>query len=247
MATTFLEGVQALAVECGLPSSPSSVANQTGEYARLVNWYRDAWIDIQNRKRWKWMRRQFFLNLSNSATDLTRMRYEYSSATDNTESSTFTISRFSEWRFNDCVSIPQLYTVSSGVYQDLHFVDWESFKDLYPIYNITTGTPVYISTDPLNRIHFGPTPAYQGAPDTTVYYKLYGDYYKSAQKLEIDGDELEIDDQFAKIIVYRAMQDYGYFESAIEVIERGNVNYARMLKQLERTQSEPFLMAGPLA
>lgn len=245
--TTFLEGVQALAVECGLPSAPSSVASQTGEFARLVNWYRDSWIEIQNRKRWKWTRRQFYLNLSNSSVATTRTRYEYSQAIDNTESSSFSISRFSEWRLSDRISVPQLYNISGETYHDLSYLDWEQFKDLYPSFNPTTGVPVHIAVDPLNRINVGPTPAYQGAPDTNVYYRLYGDYYKAAQVLAIDADVLELPEQYAKLVVYRAMKEYGYFESATEVVARADENFRRMISQIERNQSEQFFVAGPLA
>lgn len=55
---TFLQGVNRLKSECGVTGDDlTAVTSQTGEYARLVNWYNSAWEDIQNmREDWEWMR-----------------------------------------------------------------------------------------------------------------------------------------------------------------------------------------------
>jgi|ERR1700741_421953 len=55
---TFLQLVQRLRTETkAAGTTVTSVVNQTGEYARLVNWINDAWLDIQSAHTdWGWMR-----------------------------------------------------------------------------------------------------------------------------------------------------------------------------------------------
>jgi hypothetical protein len=54
----FLSLVRRLAQECGVTNNvPSTVAGQTGEAARLVNWINESWNDIQcAHQDWQWLR-----------------------------------------------------------------------------------------------------------------------------------------------------------------------------------------------
>ena len=234
--TTFLEGVVDLAEECDLASAPSSVVSQTGESKKLVKWYKDAYIEIQNRSDWRWLRHSFTVNTV--ASDDT---YASSECTDTTTSSA--ISRFSKWRLADTRDPPKIYLNSAGIGTErwLIYSPWEYFKTVYKIGSqlSNTGAPAHISFDPANQLVVGPIP--------NGVYVVTGDYIRSPQVLAENTDTPEMPSQFHKLIVYRAMQKYGYHESAPEVIERGRFEERRMMRQLEDNQLDPIGMARPMA
>jgi hypothetical protein len=49
------------------------------------------------------------------------------------------------------------------------------------------------------------------------------------------------------VIVYKAMQFYGLYEAAPEVLMRGNTEFSRLMNQLEREQLEEVSLGNPLA
>lgn len=232
---TFLSGVKDLARECGLTSKPSSVVSQTGDFEKIVEYYKNAYIELQNRHEWRWLRHEFTLNTV-SGTD----KYAPGSCTDSSSSSV--ISRFSRWRFEDRRDPPKIYLTSSGVGGErwLIWTPWEWFKTVYKIgsQNTNTGAPAHIAIDPQNNIVLGPSP--NGA------YTVTGDYYRGAQVLSEDGDTPEMPSQYHMLIVYLAMEDYGYFESAPEVLSRGQARAATLMRQLEANQLEAPRLAGAL-
>lgn len=59
----FLQLVRRTMSECGVPGGLNSVASATGETARVVEWVRTAYINIQNERRWNWLWRQATANL----------------------------------------------------------------------------------------------------------------------------------------------------------------------------------------
>ena len=235
--TTFIQGVQKLATECGLASSPSTVVSQTGEFARLVEWYKDAYIDIQNRHQdgWRWLRHSF--TLTTSASD---DAYTYSDCTDSTSASA--ISRFGCWKLHDPYDPPKIYLSSAGVGSErwLIWLPWEDFKLIYKIgsQSTTTGQPAHITVDPQNNILLGPSP--------NDVYVVTGDYYRSAQELSVDADEPEMPSQFHNLITWAAMMDYGNYEVAQEVLNRGHKKYRSMLRKLEANQLTSMRIGGPL-
>jgi len=54
-------------------------------------------------------------------------------------------------------------------------------------------------------------------------------------------------DSLHLVIVYKAMQFYGLYESAPEVLMRGNTEFSRLMQQLKREQLETLRLGNPLA
>lgn len=230
---TYLTGSQDLARECGLSQSPSDVTTQTGELARIVYWYRDAYTEIQNRTRWRFLRHGFTF-----PTVADTQAYAYTDATDSTSSST--ISRFGSWYLKDLDNPPKCYLTSSGVGSQyfLSFMPWEWFNTVYNISSQSSGPPAHISIDPQDQIVLGPTP--------NDAYTVTGEYYRSAQVLAANGDTPEMPTQFHKLIVYAGMLEYAGFEAAQEVEVRATKGYNRLMRQLENNQMPPLSFAAPL-
>jgi hypothetical protein len=49
------------------------------------------------------------------------------------------------------------------------------------------------------------------------------------------------------MIVYKAMQSYGLYEAAPEVLSRGQIEYQKLLTQIEREQIPDVYLGQPLA
>lgn len=234
----FLKIAQRARQECGIPGTgPSAVTGQTGELKRIVDWCAQAYTDIQNRHLsepcWRWLRHGF--TLSTTTDDDT---YAYTDATDDTSSAA--ISRFSHWRLDDCYDPPKIYLTSSGVGTQtwMTWLPWEDFKTIYRRGTQNSSYPIHITVDPQNNLVVGPKP--NGA------YTINGDFYRSAQELAADGDTPEMPSQFHTLIVYMAMQEYGYFESAPEVLARGKEKAGNMMRDLELNQLPKMRMWEPL-
>lgn len=228
---TYLTGSQDVATEVGIDNGgPSDVTTQTGEYNRIVRYYRDAYIEVQNRTKWRWLRHPFTFNTV--ADDDT---YAYTDVTDVTASAT--ISRFGEWLLTS-ENTPKAYLTSSGVGSQylLIWMPWDYFSQVYKLGTVASGAPAHITVDPQNNILIGPPPS--------AVYTITGEYYRSPQILAADGDTPEMPTQYHNLIMYGAMKKYAMFESAPEVDARATFEYNRMLRQLENNQG-PSINFGP--
>lgn len=236
---TFLELVQALREECGVSAStagasPSAVTNQSGEMRRLVNWTKRAWLSIQNTEDWwLWMASDFTVNtVAGTGSYLPSICNDVSSGNP--------ITRFARW---DKESF-RLYRQSDGVADEQFLTNWDFnvFRDTYLFagQRNQTNRPAVWAERPENRaILLG------DVPDTV--YVLGGRYQKSAQDLSADGDVPEMPSKFHMLIVYRAMEYYGKYESAPEILAQGQDEFEKMMSDLRREQLPEVRIGRPLA
>lgn len=236
--STYLELCQDTARECdvsGGDTVPTTVTGQTGELQRIVKWVAQAYVEIQNRHtNWRWMRHEFTLN-----TVADDDSYTFGDCTDQTTS--LAITRFSHWAVNDEEDPPRVYLTSSGVGTQTYmvYIPWEQFKQIYRLGSQTSQYPIHITIDPQNNLVVGAKP--------NGIYTITSDYYRSAQNLSADDDTPEMPSQFHQLIVYRAMQKFGFFESAPEVESRGQVDGDMLMRQLEVNQLPSIRISGPMA
>ena len=151
------------------------------------------------------------------------------------------IARFKRWRIMDRNDPPKIYLTSAGVGTQtwLTYLDWDDFKAIYRIGTQNSGYPAHIAIDPQKNLILGPAP--------NDIYTVTGDFVRGAQVLSANDDEPDMPSDYHDLIVYEAMQDYGYFESAPEVLARGKELAMTLTRQLEADQLPMFRMAGPLA
>lgn len=239
---TFLKICQNVARECGVaggadPSpKPTAVTGQSGELNRIVNWVADAYAEIQGSRNWRWLRKKFTVNTV-AGTDT----YAFGDCTD-VDDAAF-ITRFKTWRLDDPRNPPKIYLTSAGVGGQvlLTWAPWDNFEYLYKTGSLQTQTsqPVHITVNPSDEIQLGITP--------NDIYTLIGDYHKSAQILAVDGDIPEMPSAYHDLIKYQAMEYYGLFESAPEIIARAQKGMIRLMNQLKRNQEQPFRVGAPMA
>ena len=240
--STYLKICQDVARECGVAGGadtspkPATVTGQTGELNRIVNWVSDAYVEIQGSHNWRWLRKKFTLNTV-AGTDT----YAFGACTDVDDAALIT--RFKMWRLDDLRNPPKIYLTTAGVGGQvlLTWAPWDNFEYLYKTGSLQTQTsqPIHITVNPKDEIQLGITP--------NDIYTLIGDYHKSAQVLAVDGDIPEVPTVYHELIKYQAMEFYGLFESAPEIIARAQKGIRRITNQLNRNQSQPFRIAGPMA
>lgn len=191
--STFLQLAQDLRREAGISGSgPSSVAGQSGELARVVNWVRNAWTDLQN-KRQDWL----FQNTSADLTLTTARTVDLSATTP-------ALTDVAEWDVQSFrLSTPALSLADE---QKLEFMPYKVFRDLYERGQRPTGRPIVFTVNPSGSIVFDATP--------DKAYRLRADYRRSTQILSADADTPRAPAEHHQVIVWYALSRYAGFEEA---------------------------------
>ena len=239
---TYLTLCQDLARECDIAGAsasaiPTAVTNQVGELKRVVEWVKNAWIEIQNRhQNWRWLRSRWSVNTV--AADDTYAGTDCTDARLGT-----TIDRFGNWiPFDDCgYSNVKSYLSSGGVGGEgwLIFLPWEDFRSIYKIGTQNNNKPAHFTIDPQNNLVLGPAPE--------AVYVVSGEYQMSAQILAANADVPGMPSQFHQLIVYWAMRKYSGFDASVDVMARAIDEGNKLLRQLENNQLPGVGLARPLA
>jgi hypothetical protein len=222
----FLQLCKRLRSEAGISGSgPASVLNQTGEMERVVNWVNQAWEDIQNhRTNWQWMRGDFSFQTTADKADYTAAEAGI-------------VTRFRDWDVNTIKS----YRTSLGVANEFEISElpYLSYRSVYLTGSQSPGTPVIFARGPDRKLLLGPKPDGE--------FTVSGQYWKSRQILVSDTDEPEMPEEFHMLIVWMALERYGIYESAGEVVAAGQKYSKRLMMRLELNQLPDVDMAPPLA
>jgi hypothetical protein len=223
----LLQLVNQTRVECGV-SGPTlaSAQNLTGESARILAWVQQAWIDVQTSKEdWLFLREPFEFNT-------VAQQWEYTPANAG-------LTNFGNWKRDSfrASSVNNLYRDE----QLMNYMDWTTYRNLYRYANMrnTYARPVVVSITPNKDLAFGSTP--------DQAYTIVGEYYTQPVTLSADTDIPGIPDRFQMIIVYRAMMYYAGYESAAEVLARGDFEYRRLYSRMEIDQLPTIVSGPPLA
>lgn len=229
---TFLQLVQRLRSECGVPGNgPSTVIGQTGEMLRLVNWINAAYEDIQlARPDWQWMRTSKTFN-----TTAHKQSYHPTNISPD-----LAMTDFSHWAES---KRGWIYLTSNGKGAETHIelADYDSFRDLYLMGSgpTTYGPPFVYAIAPADKsILLGPN------PDNV--YTVTIEYFKAPQVLATDADVPTLPSRLHMMIVYRAMQKYGMFNAALEQVQQGETEYNRMFNKLLMDQAPTISFGGSL-
>ena len=237
----YLQLCQDLSLEADIAGGtavPTTVSSQTGELNRLVTWVKDAYIDIQNRHQWRWLKREFEIT---TTSGVDTYAYSDTASVQDTTDADADITRFYSWYLQDPTDPPRIHLDSAGVGAQTFMTstDWPNFRLLYRIGTQVDAAPNFIAVDPQNKIVIGPGP--------NDVYKIRGQYIRGPQVLTDDEDIPEMPSQYHKLIVYKALEKYGWFESATEVIQRAQKEGSRMMRQLENNQHPRMRVSGPMA
>lgn len=208
----YLQLTQRLALEAGA-GTVSTTVNQTGEVNRLCQWINSAWMDIQEAHTdWQWMRK------SVSFTTVTGQAIYSLLETGATDLSAWNLDTF------------RIYPTATGFNAETFLMrtDYESWRNVYQFGPQRTAVtrPIYVTAAPDKSLCLGPNPDDTG-------YTVIGDYYKVASELSGDTTSPDIPTQYHMAIVWRALMLYGSFEAAAESYQRGEQEFAKIIRRLE--------------
>ena len=220
----FLEMCKRLRIEAGVSGTgPATVVGQTGEYERLVTWVQAANTEIQNRHNtWTFMWERFEIPTSVIGPDTYCRDYSF----DNTDVKWF-----------DPRSIT-LYPETAGEATEhrLIYIPYDQWvHSRYHQGTPGTGTPTRFTILPDKSLRLSPTP--------DAVYRVQGDYYREAQKLTANSHVSYLPEDHHMAAVYRALQSYGMYESAPEIVEYATARFAEEMGVLERDYLAPLKIA----
>jgi len=224
----FLQICQRVRQEAGISGTgPASVTNQTGEMARVVDWVKAAYEDIQNlHDNWKFMRREFtFPTIAGNPVYLP---------------SAISLDEFGRWRRDE-----QWRCYLTSVNDELrmtHWDDWDCFREsrLYSVNRSTQGRPIDVAIRPNDdAIYLWPTP--------NNIFTITGDYYIRPHVMAANSDEPIFPREFHMLIVWRAILFYAPYEAAPERYAQANTEHKRLLAALRRKWLPEIKLGGPLA
>lgn len=196
----FLELCQATAREsgtvAGLPSF-TTVSNATGRIDKLVNWVRDAWVDIQNeRTDWLFLLDYFEKPLVPGQTNYAGVSFGLEVA---------------RWMCDTCQRRTMtLYDPDIGKSDEgfINQITWPNWQCRYDRGVHDSTRPQHWAVRPDGTLVIGPTP--------DKAYILRGEYRRKAQRLAADTDEPIMPSDFHRAIVWRALLNMANSDEAYE-------------------------------
>lgn len=224
----FLQLAQRLRQEAGAAGTgPTAVTNQIGEAARFVDWINTAWLEIQGlHDTWGFMREPF--------------EFTTAAGTGQTTPDEAGLTDFRYWHRDTL----RCWRTSLGISDEQWLVEWEYqvFRDTYRFNQNRdlVGRPLVFAVQPNSK-------ALMYGPLMDVGYTVVGEYQRVPTPLVAATDEPDLQSHQHMIIVYKALEYYGLYESAGEVITRAQKQYAALLSQLEREQLQALYLGNPLA
>jgi hypothetical protein len=237
---TRLELVRALGRECGVSGVVASTeSTPAGEDSRLIGWIDRAWEAIQTKQDdWQWMRSSNLVGLGVSFTTIAG-DYDYPLGTG-PGTVGVPADNFGKW---DPFSF-RCYTTAFGFNDEdpLGPIGYDAWRDGYML-----GAQRTVQTRP-TVVAIGPNDTVVVAPPPTDQYTITADYYIAPTIMTLDDDRpTGLPVQYHMLIVYLAMTYYAGYESAPEVLDRGQAGYSQMLRQLARSQAQGISIAEALA
>ena len=203
---TFLELSQEARRLSGIGGTgPTSVTAATGIELRIVNYVKNAWLDIQTHpKKWKWM-------------------WSYNSPSN---SPTQTIINTTLYTRGDLESIIPYtcmsYLTATGVSdrQRMTYMPWATFMKKYGTQWDVTGTIGTASRPRIITKQPGLT-EFVVYPKPDAVYSIEFQYFIQPQVLSANSDTPQMPSQFHELIVYEALKRFGKAEDAPEIIKLG--------------------------
>nr|BDD47846.1 hypothetical protein 19 [Burkholderiaceae bacterium] len=223
----YLQLVNRARTECGVSGNNlTTTVNQTGENSRFTSWVSTAYVDIQTaREDWNFLRGNFAFNTVAQQGNYTATDAGIASDFGNWKRDSFRCSKDSNFVDEQLMA----------------YMNFTEFRNLYRYGNMRTtfNRPVVVAFEPDKGLAFGPIP--------DIVYHINGEYYKKPIEFTSDDQEPRIPDQYHMLIVYKAMQYYGGYESAPEVFSRGEFEFRRLMERLHIDQLPTTISGPPLA
>jgi hypothetical protein len=123
----------------------------------------------------------------------------------------------------------------------MQYMEYETYRNAYQYANrrVDESRPYVISVTPAKSLAMGPGPA--------AGYTVVGDYFSTPSEMVLSADVPALPIKFHLAIVYATMVRYGMFESAQEVVQQGQAEYAKWKSRILFDQMPDVVLNEPLA
>ena len=196
--TDFITLSQELRALVGVGGSgPTDVTTATGIEKRIVDYIKNAWIDIQSHpKDWKWMWQEGYLPAGGIPLQ--------------------TILDTPDYVLTDVHKIRvrtfRSYLTATGVSdrQRMLYVPWNEFQRRYGIVVSTSKRPITATRLPNGNLRLVPPP--------NGIFSIEFEYFTGVQVLSANDSVPLLPSEFHQLIIYEAAKRYGKAEDAQEVV-----------------------------
>jgi hypothetical protein len=193
---------------------------------RLVDWIKDAYRDIQDRRDdWEFLRLDFTFNTIAGTSTYAKT----------------SVSNLANWKHDQRDSL-RCYLAATGVNDEqwLTFEPWDKFRStrLFGANRNNSGRPLYFSIKPDKSLVFWPNP--------DAVYTVAGEYFRTAAEFSADADE-PLFDRHHLAIVYNALMRYAAYVAEPSLYARAESEYKRLIRKLDRDYVHNIALGGPLA
>lgn len=150
------------------------------------------------------------------------------------------VANFGKWDRNTFRN----YLTTAGTDNEwfLDWIDYDKWRNSYML-----GALRSVQTRPV-AVAFAPNKAVCLGPPSNGLYTVTGDYWMAPTQMVADTDvPAGLPAQQHMILVYDAMRSYAGYESAEEVLARGEKGYHSLKNQLEANYQPEIYSAGSLA
>lgn len=218
----FLELAKRVRQEVGYSGDgPVSVAGQVGVLAKVVDWTRTAWREVQGQSvlwRFSW---------ASFTTTLTAGKESYDLKGDwSLDARKLTHAPLYVYR-----------TTETGARYFVPLIPWTDFRKLAPLAG--EGFPVYCAQSPDSKLHLYPAPM---AGLTAVL-----EYIRSPQELASNMDEPRMPAAYHMAIVWRAVMFACAHDENPPLFQSADMNYKSIMAQMMATEMDEIPMLEPLA
>jgi hypothetical protein len=216
----FLQLAQAVKRESGLSGGgPISVVTAKGDDARIFQWVNWAHRDICL------LHESWLFRRGSAIGQTTVMAMPHDLASPG-----FGLSDFANWKPQSIDYKVSAWRVSDGqqAEQPIAFLPWDDFRSRYVVGTHQPGGIQHWSITPSGEMQVGPT------PDSA--FSVRADYIKDVVDMTLDSHVPMIPARFHNLIVWRALLEYGGFDSASDVYQRAERNHSTGMPALLQAQ-----------
>lgn len=212
-----LQLAQRVALECGITGAPGSelatTVGQTGDYGRVVSWVDQAYADIQTaRPDWIFLRKTQEFTTAQNVNSYAPADVVYDED-------------FGTWRHNSF----RIRQTSAGLGSQTFLTEYgyDEFRDFYLFGGrlLSYARPIAITIAPDYSLVLGLTP-------NSADYTITAEYFRAPHEMTDDEDAPIFPAQFHSAIVFKAMQKYGMYESASEVVQSAVEQFNQIFNKL---------------
>lgn len=207
--------------EARIPGTgPSSVTGQSGVLQDVVSAVSRSWIEIQQSQIESWL----FMGAFKTAT-LTDGVYVYA---------------------------PNDFGIDENVYDSLRWVkfskgsvplrvlSWEEYQEMYaPYQGEVSGTPVFVTQSPDNKLYFYPTPDANSVARSLIVY-----YTKQPVVLTNNDDTPNIAERHQWAIIWAAVMDLASNESDSVIYQKAKSLYEQAMADMNIRELPPIELGG---